>query len=149
MGIEPAILMAAASTGLSLMQGMSAQSEAAAQTKALYAKTTADIQEQTRQSVRQAAQEKTAAEGARRQQKLAYMASGVSLSGSPLLVLEETRQKGLANAQEIMDANTAYTKSTGLETGAQAKSFRSQGRQAFMTGVGSAFKTVGAYYADK
>lgn len=40
-------------------------------------------------------------------QKMLYLKSGVDLTGSPLLVMEETRNKGKENAKNIMDSQAA------------------------------------------
>jgi hypothetical protein len=134
-----------ASTGLSLLSGAQGLMAGNQQSKQAIAQTTANIQEQTRQATRSAYNEKQAAESARRQQKIAYLASGVSLSGSPLAVLEETRQKGLSNATEIMSANEAYSSATGLEGMARASSLKSSGRSEFIKGVTGALSN----YANK
>lgn len=64
-------------------------------------------------------------------QKLAFLKSGVALSGSPLLVLAETRTRGTQNVREIL---------RGGET--QAKSFRASGRQALLSGFTSGARTA-------
>jgi hypothetical protein len=133
------------STGLSLLSGAQGLMAGNQQSKQAIAQTTANIQEQTRQATRSAYNEKQAAESARRQQKIAYLASGVSLSGSPLAVLEETRQKGLSNAAEIMSANETYSSATGLEGMARASSLKSSGRSEFIKGVTGALSN----YANK
>jgi len=125
----------AVSAGSSLLSGVQQLSAGKSQAEGAYAQAGANIAEQTRQSTQQAYQEKQAAEGARRQQKLAYLKSGVSLSGSPLMVLEETRQKGLANANAVKAANTAYTTASGVQAKYQAKDAISQGRMGFIKGV--------------
>lgn len=56
---------------------------------------------------RAAQQELTDAEKARKEQKMLYLASGVDLTGSPLLVMEETRKKGDENAKNIRDSQSA------------------------------------------
>lgn len=54
---------------------------------------------------RRASQEELSlAEKARKQQVMSYLKSGVDLSGSPLLVMEETRQKGIENAKNVTDS---------------------------------------------
>lgn len=47
------------------------------------------------------------AERVRKMQKMAYLKSGVDLTGSPLLVMEETRAKGEENAKNIRDSQKA------------------------------------------
>lgn len=53
-------------------------------------------------TARAALEEKRDAEKHRKLQKMMFLKSGVLLEGSPLLVMEETRQKGLENAANIM-----------------------------------------------
>lgn len=48
-----------------------------------------------------------AAESARKSQLMAYLSSGVTLAGSPLLVMEDTRAKGKENAKNINDSAKA------------------------------------------
>lgn len=43
-------------------------------------------------------------------QKMLYLKSGVDLTGSPLLVMEETRAKGIENAKNVRDAQSARGK---------------------------------------
>lgn len=122
-------------TGLSLFSGLQQFSAGNEQAKNAYAQTAENIKEQTRQATLNAYNEKQAAEGARRQQKLAYLKSGVSLSGSPLLLLEETRQRGISNANAIEASNAAYTRSAGTQAGQQAGDAYSMGRMGFVRGV--------------
>jgi hypothetical protein len=144
-GLTGSSLLTGLSIGSSLLSGIQGLSEGKSQAKAAIAQTTQSIQEQTRQSTRQAYNEKQSAETTRRQQKIAYLASGVSLSGSPLAVLEETRQRGLSNAAEIIESNNAYTRATSAEGSATAKQLTSSGRSQFIKGVTGALTT----YANK
>lgn len=123
------------STGLSLFSGLQSMQAGNAQAKQAIAQSTAQAQETTRQSVREAYQEQQAASGARRQQKLAYLASGVSLSGSPLLLMEETRNKGAANAKEVMRSGEASSIATLQEGRMQASKLKTTGRNEFISSV--------------
>lgn len=81
-----------------------------------------------------------------RKQKLAYMASGVTLEGSPLLVMEETRQKGLENVDEILKAGKASSEAALAEGRVRANSAKSAGRQSFVSGLtGAAGTGLNAY----
>lgn len=57
-------------------------------------------------------------------QKLAFLKSGVQLEGSPLLVLAETRRKGLENVQNVLDTGAA-----------RASAISSAGRQSLFSGL--------------
>lgn len=127
--------------GLSALSGIQQMQAGNAQAKNAYADAAANIKEQTRQATQQAYQEKQAAEGSRRHQKLAYLKSGVSLAGSPLMVLEETRQRGLSNAAAINAANTSYTNATSTQAKYQAQSASSAGRMGFIKGVTGALSS--------
>ena len=70
-----------------------------------------------------------------RKQKLAYLASGVTLEGSPLLVMEETRRKGQENVNEILRAGEAEKTAAELEGRVMALQAKSAGRQAFTAGL--------------
>lgn len=150
MGIESALLamgvsagtasavatgVTALSTGLSLVSGIQQMQAGNQQAGNAYSQAAANIQEQTRQATLSANQEREAAETARRQQKLAYLKSGVSLSGSPLMILEETRQRGVSNASAIMTSNQSYTNAAGVQAKYQAKDAIQQGRAGFIKGV--------------
>lgn len=55
-----------------------------------------------------AAQEELAeSDKARKMQQMLFLKSGVDLTGSPLLVMEETRAKGAENAKNIRDSQAA------------------------------------------
>lgn len=56
---------------------------------------------------RAALQERMEADRVRKMQKVAYLTSGVDLEGSPLLVMEETRNKGAENAKNVTDSAAA------------------------------------------
>jgi len=74
-----------------------------------------------------AAEETRQAKEHRKRQKVAFLKSGVALSGSPLLIMQETLERGLGNSDAI--------KETG---GAKASLLRAQGQSALVTGFGNA-----------
>lgn len=119
-------------SGLQGMQAGKQQAEMAKAQAAMSAK------EQVRLSAREAQMEAEAADDVRRRQKLAFMASGVSLQGSPLLVMEETRRKGAENVAEIMTSG-GYSSAARLQEGRiMATNAKASGRQAFMSGLTNA-----------
>ena len=130
-----ATTVSALGTGLSLFSGVQSFMAGQQQSKLAIEQSKAQVAEQSRLAVREAAAETQAAEGVRRKQKLAYLASGVSLSGSPLMVMEETRRKGASNAQEIMSSADASNKATISEGSSMAKQLYTSGRNEFLKGV--------------
>lgn len=80
-------------------------------------------------------------------QKLAYLASGVSLEGSPLLKMEETRRLGAENIDEIRKAGSAQQLSQIMEGRATAEAARASGRQALVQGISSGAKGALSTYA--
>lgn len=58
-------------------------------------------------AARAAQHERQQSEHARNVQKMAFLKSGVDLSGSPLLVMEETRRKGMENAYNVTQTGKA------------------------------------------
>ncbi len=79
-----------------------------------------------------------------RKQKLAYLASGVTLEGSPLLIMEETRRKGQENIDEILLSGKAEKNAALLEGRVTASQAKSRGREAFTSGlVGAAQSGAG------
>lgn len=108
MGIETIALVTG---GLQLASGVMQYTQQKKADKA--AKQAADAQAaQAEADAARAAQEELAtAEATRKQQRLAFLKSGVDLSGSPLLVMEETRNKGNENAKNTIDSASARAKS--------------------------------------
>lgn len=157
MGIETALLAMGASagtaasvagvagtigTGLSVLQGVSsliggaqAQSEAKNQASIALAEATKSGVEQERQAWSVARQEGQVAKDTERRQKLAYLSSGVSLAGSPLLVMEKTRQQGIANVNEILKSGNSASQAAMAEGRITAAKTKSYGRTAFMEGL--------------
>lgn len=122
----------------SIMGGMDAKSEGKRQAEmALY---TAGKQgaEATRQAQAEANLVRSEAESTRRRQKVAFLKSGVSLEGSPLQLMEATRQRGLQNVEEIFRAGGAATGAAATEGRLRAQNYKAAGRQQFMSGLTSA-----------
>jgi hypothetical protein len=103
--------------------------------------------DQTRRAAKKQARitEDEAAENARRheievrkfasEQELGFLSSGVVLEGSPLLVLKETREQGLLDAEGIRTAGRA-----------RASAIRGQGRSAFFSGIAQSIQLGAAAY---
>lgn len=70
-----------------------------------------------------------------RKQKLAYLASGVTLEGSPLLIMEETRRKGQENVDEILLSGKAEKNAALLEGRVTSSKAKSLGRQSMVEGL--------------
>ena len=127
----------------SLMGGMQAKGEAKVQAANAMADARARGAEEARVAAREADLTQQEADSVRRRQKVAFLKSGVSLAGSPLLVMEETRRKGKENVDEILASGTAASKAAYSEGRQQARAFKSQGRQAFTQGLVSAGNAFG------
>lgn len=108
MGLETIALVSA---GLQIAQGFMSyreqkKAEKADRRAAEERRRQADIEARlTEEDAKRAAEEEIAeAEKTRSRQKTLFLKSGVVLEGSPLLVMEETREKGAENAQNVTDA---------------------------------------------
>lgn len=117
MGLETAtviaIVGATAAVGGGVYAGIAANNEADHQARVARA-----------EAENRAAAARRQYERLRRQQKVAFLNSGVSLEGSPLLVLEATRQEGNQAANDfIAQGNSA------------AKDLNRQGRNALIGGI--------------
>lgn len=125
----------------SVMGGMQQQGAYNQQANMAIAQGNMQAAENERVAFRQAQNEKEQSESARRAQKVAYLASGVTLEGSPLLVMEETRQKGIENVDEILRGGQASSYAAKEEGRMRASSLKSSGRQAFSAGITSGLST--------
>lgn len=141
--------LGAVGTGLSLFSGLSsimggyeAQAEAGYQSQLAIQQAEAAAAESERLAFKEAKAEQEASDEARRRQKVAYLASGVSLAGTPLLVMEETRQKGIENVNEILQGGQASKSATLTEGRLQAKQLKSTGRKAFSQGITSGIRSI-------
>ena len=122
----------------SLLGGMQANSEAKNQANMATQEAKLKGAEAERQANREAQFEQEDVNSVTRRQKLAYLKSGVELSGSPLLVMEETRRRGKDNIDEIMRSGAAGSKAAYSEGRMQAANYKASGRQAFATGLTNA-----------
>ncbi len=117
MGIETALLIgtavASVASGASAMVGAKQQADAST--------------EQAEAQARAQAKETLDFE---KQQKLNFLKSGVSLEGSPLLIMAETRDQGVSNIQNIQDQGATA-----------ASNAIAGGRSALIGSVASAAKT--------
>lgn len=129
MGAAVGIVVAALAVGTGVYTAVAAENEADSQAR--HAKNEAE----NRANAARRQYEKL-----RKQQKVAFLNSGVSLEGSPLLVLEATREEGVLAANDVVGQ--------GSNT---AKDLNRQGRSAFIgnlaSGIGSGVK-LGAGVAN-
>ena len=117
MGIETAIIAAAVlSAGTAVYGGIQQKKESKKQAALMEEDAARRAEEETRLSKEH-----------RQKQKVAFLKSGVRLSGSPLLVMQETLERGAGSAEAI--------RTTG---GAQASLTRKRGQAALIGGFGSA-----------
>ena len=142
MGAEIAIAMAAISAASSIAGGVSANKEAKKQAATAEAEANMRAEETARVGVREANALGVEAESTRRRQKLAYLKSGVDLSGSPLMVMEATRRSGLDNVDESLRASSYGAAAQIQEGRSRAKALKSSGRQALISGIGNAAGSV-------
>lgn len=141
--LATSIALSTIAAGTSVYSGMQQQAEAEKQANMAGAQAELQAKEVARQSVAQAGVERDKAENVRRQQKLSYLASGVSLEGSPLLVMETTRQKGISNVDEILTSGAYGVTAAQTEGRIKAQSLRASGRQAFMQGIAGGVSSLG------
>ena len=137
-------------TGLSIFSGLSSivggmQQQGMANQQAELAMATAQMQgaEMGRQSFREAQLVSEEAERVRRRQKVAYLASGVTLEGSPLLIMEETRANAQDNVNEILKSGEAAKSAALMEGRMKAENYKSSGREAFSKGLNTGIGTIG------
>lgn len=138
------------SAGLSAVQGVSSlmggsaeQSAYKQQGENAIASATMAAKENARVSFKESQVEAENAKNAERRQKLAYLASGVTLEGSPLLIMEETRRKGAENVDEILKASDAASAATMFEAQNTKSALNAKGRAAFSSGVSGAVSSFG------
>lgn len=138
-------------TGLSILSGVSSifggfqqRQESNNQADLIMQSSAMQAAETKRLAAKEALVEQENADEARRRQQIAYLASGVTLQGSPLLVMEETRKKGLENVDEILKAGSASASTSMTEGRIRAQGVKAQGRQAFMSGITQGVQTAGS-----
>lgn len=149
-GAKTAGVLSTISTGLSIFSGLSSiaggaasQAESGYQAELAAQQAESRAIEQERVSAREARLEQEQTEDFRKRQKVAYLASGVDLSGSPLLVMEETRRKGAENVNEILQSGAAGSSAARAEGRIQASQLKSSGRRAFADGLSTGVGTIG------
>lgn len=113
MGIDPFTMFIASTViqGISGFMEYREQKKADKAERAAYNASVGVAQEQAAldqaDAERAAKYEQDEADRISRVQKMQYLASGVDLTGSPLLVMEETRAKGAENAKNVRDSAAA------------------------------------------
>lgn len=111
MGLETMFLISAGMQVASGFMQYSQQKKADKAEKRAYEESLRIAREQAdldRKDAERAAQaELEESERTRKLQKMMYLKSGVDLTGSPLLVMEETRAKGAENAKNVLDSQKA------------------------------------------
>ncbi len=124
--------ISAAGSILGGIQARGAAEQQAADTRAEAQRQANLRQEEREQQARLEAREGIELE---KRQKLAFLKGGVSLAGSPLLLLAETRRIGAENIEAIL--KTGRTEATSLlQAGAfQARGLKTTGRQALIGGL--------------
>ena len=91
-----------------------------------------EADEVIRQTEGEATRKRKALDKLSARQRTQFLKSGVTLEGSPLLVLEETRREGVAEIGDIRRAGVS-----------QAQALTNQGRSAFFRGLFGAVGTIG------
>jgi len=148
MGALTTLALTTVAAGMSVMGGIQAKNAADDQADAALAQADARARENARLSEREADMASSEADRARRAQKIAFLNSGVDLAGSPLLVMEETRSRGVRNANEVREAGAASGRAIFTEGRMQASSLQSAGQQAFTSGVASGLGTLSGGIGD-
>lgn len=138
MAIGTAAALAGVGALASFKSGADAYAESKRQARLAEFQANQQAAESARQGQIQADQLSREAESTLRAQKVAYLKSGVSLEGSPLLVMEGTRIAGQQNAAEAMAAGSASAGAAYTEGRVRAQQLKSSGRQAFVQGIGNA-----------
>jgi len=98
--------------------------------------------ESTRVADRQSTIEQRNIDETTQRQKLAFLASGVTLEGSPLLKMEETRRLGAENIEEIKKGGQASADAQIAEGRRTAQSAKASGRKALIGGITGAANSL-------
>jgi hypothetical protein len=104
MGIETMFIISA---GLQVASGIMGYTQQKKADKAAKNAAYAEAAMMEEDAKRAALQERMESDRVRKMQKVAYLTSGVDLEGSPLLVMEETRNKGEENAKNVTESAAA------------------------------------------
>lgn len=149
MGIEIALFAAQA---FSAIQSFSSQRKQAKATKRANAAATAAAEENARlareEGEEQARQERLDAKRVRSQQLAAFLQSGVTLDETPLLVANDTTNRGNSNAQNILKNAESRAKGFLLQGEANQQPVQKAdifGTAATIFGAGKTAKDSGAF----
>lgn len=126
---------AVAGAGASIYGGMQAEKEGKRQATLATQQASAAAAEERRLTARQKELEQRDINKTIDRQKLAYLKAGVTLEGSPLLKMEETRRLGAENLAEIEAAGGAASDARLAEGRIQAEQAKSRGRQGLISGI--------------
>lgn len=147
MGWVPVV--AAVFQGVQAIRGYQQEKQAAKATKRANAAMMAAAQEEARlnseDAAKKALEEKRSAARVRSQQIALYLKSGVTLDGSPMLVMDETTTKGNENAKNIMDTAASQNRSMLLRAEAGQQPVQRAdffGTAAEVLGAGNKAKTA-------
>jgi hypothetical protein len=133
MGLVTAL--AAAASIASIYGGIQAKKEGDKQADLATNQAASRATEINRQTARSTTLEERDIKSTIERQKLAYLASGVTLEGSPLLMMEETRRRGAENVEEIQLAGAAGASAQLEEGRATAQAAKASGRAQLMSGI--------------
>lgn len=131
----------------SIMGGMAGSNEANYQGELAAQQAESRAIEQERIAAREARLTQEESDEARKRQKVAYLASGVTLEGSPLLVMEETRSRGAENVNEILQSGSAAANSARAEGRIEASKYKASAREEFSSGLKQGISTLGGMIA--
>jgi len=126
---------AVASAGASIFGGIQANKEGEKQARFAESQAANAAAETKRQTDRSLKIEGRNIKETQDRQRLAYLASGVTLEGSPLLKLEETRRLGAENLDEIEKSGSARSEAQVTEGRLTADRAKSAGRQGLINGI--------------
>jgi glutaredoxin len=137
MAATTALIAAAAlaGAGASIYGGIEGQKAGKEQAALAESDAAAAARETQRVTSKTVDAEKKNIEKTQRQQQIAYLKSGVTLEGSPLLVMEETRRLGAENIAEIEAAGKAQSEAQLAEGRRTAQTAKAAGRQAMLQGI--------------
>jgi len=124
-----------AGAGMQVAGGMRSQQEAGVQSALARQQAAERAAETERLTTREVELERRDIKDVRERQKLMFLKSGVTLEGSPLLKLEETRQRGQENIEEIEKAGEARARGQIQEGRLVAEQAKSRGRQQLVSGL--------------
>lgn len=145
MGVITTALLAVAAVGsaaLSVKGGIDSKKEAKQQAALATSQAAASAAETERVTARESTLEQRNIKDVLDRQKLAFLASGVTLEGSPLLVMEETRKRGAENIEEIEKAGSARSAAQIAEGRSTAQAAKASGRRALIGGITGGLGTL-------